>query len=494
MDFLDPKKKRAHNIRLYVGYALTAVALGMSTLVLVFAAYGYSIDRNTGDVIQNGLLIIDAHPESATIFVDGKSQGTTDSRLILPAGKYKLELQRQGYRSWTHSVNLEGSSIEQLVYPILFPSNLVSKTIQQYSAVPAMASESPDRHWFVVQQPNSTSSFDVVDLSTTKNAVTPISLPADTFNPAAGVHTYEAVEWSTDNAHLLLKHIFAGGSEFIMLDRGDPVASVNLNKVFTGQSFTSVTLRDKKADQLYLLNNADGGLLQADIKSRATTPVQTKVLSYKSYQSNTLLYVTASAKDTSQVEVRVREGDKDYLLRNLPIAGSYLLEMAQFNGHFYLVSGSTADGRAYVYKDVLDELGDHPANAPKPFRVLVVAGAQYVSFSAIARFVAVQGGSNFTVYDFETNRQSRYDTKLPLAANQKASWMDGHRLSLVSEGFVNIFDFDGTNNQKLSTSFPAFTPFFDRDYTAMFTLNVSADKTNITRTELKVLPPGQSGQ
>src|SRR3990167_5733833 len=194
MDFLDPKKKRAHNIRLYVGYALTAVALGMSTLVLVFAAYGYSIDRNTGDVIQNGLLIIDAHPESATIFVDGKSQGTTDSRLILPAGKYKLELQRQGYRSWTHSVNLEGSSIEQLVYPILFPSNLVSKTIQQYSAVPAMASESPDRHWLVVQQPNSTSSFDVVDLSTTKNAVTPINLPADTFNPAAGVHTYEAVE------------------------------------------------------------------------------------------------------------------------------------------------------------------------------------------------------------------------------------------------------------------------------------------------------------
>ncbi len=492
MDFLDPKKKRANKIRLYIGYALMAIALGIGTLILVFAAYGYDIDRNTGDVIQNGLIIVDSHPESANIFVDSISKGTTDSRLILPAGKYKLELQREGYRSWNHTVNLEGSSIEQLVYPVLFPTKLVTKSIQDYTAAPSMASETLDRHWLVVQQPGSASSFNVVDLGTAKNTVTTITLPTDTFTPADGAHAYEAIEWSADNNHLLLKHIFTGGSEFIMLDRENPQNSTNINKLFIPQALTAATLRDKKADQLYLHNGADGNLFQADTKSRAATLLQSKVISYKSYEDKTLLYATSSTSDANKVEVHVRQSSQDYLLRTLPAAGSYLLDMAQFNGHFYLVAGSTADGHVYVYKDVFDDLGSRPSRTPQPFRVLVVPGAQYVSFSAIARFVAVQSGSNFAVYDFETNRQFRYDTKLALAANQKAVWMDGHRLSLISDGYVNIFDFDGANNQKLSASLPAFRPFFDREYTALFTMAPNADKTSIIRTELKVLPAGQN--
>ena len=66
--------------------------------------------------------------------------------------------------------------------------------------------------------------------------------------------------------------------------------------------------------------------------------------------------------------------------------------------------------------------------------------------------------------------------------------MDGHRLTLVSNGDVHVFDFDGKNLQKLSASSPSFKTFFDRDYTAMFTLVQNNDKLNINRTELKVLP------
>lgn len=495
MDFLDPKKKHAHNVRLYIGYVLMAVALGIGTLVLVFAAYGYDINRKTGDVFQNGLIIVDAHPESATIFIDGVGKGTTDNRLILPAAKYNVELQRNGYRNWSHTVNLEGSSIEQLVYPFMFPSNLVSKPVQEYTSAPSMASESPDRHWLVVQQPNSASSFSVVDLGTAKNPVSTINLPSDTFTPAEGVHSYEAIEWAADNSHLLLKHTHAGGNEFIMLDRNNPASSINLNKAFASQPFTGVTLRDKKADQLYLFNATSGGLFQADTKTLATNLILSRVLSYKSYQNNTLLYTSNPAASTKDVEVRVLQNTQDSLLRTLPVAESYMLDMAQFNGHLYLVSGSPADDHVYIYKDPFSDLNRRPARTPQPFRVLIVPDAQYMSFSTIVRFVAVQGGSSFAVYDFETNRQFRYDTKLPLVAGQKASWMDGHRLVLNSENTINIFDFDGTNLQKLSSSLPAFTPFFNRDYTGMFTLAPVAnvlDKINIMRTELKVLPAGQA--
>src|SRR5437868_1052460 len=100
MDFLDPKKKRAHIIRLYVGYFLMAIALGIGTLILMFELFGYDVNHKTGGVIQNGLVFVDAHPESAQIIVNGKPEGQTDARLTLPAGQYSFELKRDGYRNW----------------------------------------------------------------------------------------------------------------------------------------------------------------------------------------------------------------------------------------------------------------------------------------------------------------------------------------------------------------------------------------------------------
>lgn len=488
MDFLDPKKKRAHRIRLYIGYGLMAIALAIATLILVFAAYGYDIDRQTGGIIQNGLIVVDAHPEPATILVNGVNQGTTNNRLVLPADKYTIELTRNGYIPWKHDVNLEGSSIEQLVYPFLYPEKLVTKNLQTYGGVPSMASESPDRKWLVVSLPDAPGRFQVVDLGNTQHPVSTVSLPADTLTTPPGPQSFTAVEWSTDNIHLLLKHTHAAGVEYIMLNRANPENSVNLNKIFAPQVFTAISLRDKKPDQFYLFNATDANLYTADSRTKAITLLLGKVLAYKSYEANTVLYVT-NPTGAADVEVRLSRKGQDYLLRTLPKSTKYLLDMAQFNGQFYLATGSAADARTYVYKNPFDDLTSKPSRTPQPFRVLIVPNAEFVSFSAIARFIAVQGGSTFAVYDAETGRQYRYDTKLALAPHQKATWMDGHRLLLNSENSVQVFDFDGTNMHKLSNSHPSFIPFFDRDYTALFTLtSTEPSKTTLVRTELKVLP------
>lgn len=464
--------------------------MAIATLILVFAAYGYDIDRETGGVIQNGLVIVDAHPEPATIFVNGTSKGTTDNRLVLPADKYTIELKRDGYLPWKHDITLEGSSIEQLVYPFLYPEKPITKNLQTYTGVPTLASASPDRKWLVVSLPETPGSFQVVDLGDVKHPTTTATLPPDAFTTAPGAHTFEAVEWSTDNNHLLLKHVFSTGVEFIVLNRDKPETSVNLNKVFAGQAFTTISLRDKKPDQFYLLNAADGSLYSADSKARTISLILNKVLAYKSYEDDTLLYVT-NPTDAITSEVHVNQKTQDYLLRSVPKSPTYLLDMAQFSGHFYLVSGSAADGRTYVYKDPFDDLTRKPSRMPQPFRVLITPNAEFVSFSTIARFIAVQGGSSFAVYDAETNRQFRFDTKLPLSVGQKATWMDGHRLVLNSQNSVHAFDFDGTNSHQLASELGTFIPFFDRDYTALFTLSAVPNdptKANLIRSDLKILP------
>ncbi len=497
MDFLNPKKKRAHLRRLYIGYGLMAVVLTIVTYFLAFATFGYDINRKTGDIFQNGLIVVDAHPEAASILIDHIARGTTADRLVLPAGNYNVELQRPGYRNWKHQINLEGSTIEQLAYPFLFPVKLASKTIQQYTAVPTMASQSPDKHWLVVQSPGTVGVFNVIDLNNNKNPAITFNVPAGIFTEAEGLHTYEPVEWSSDNTHLLMKHTFSGGQEFIIIDRGNPAGSLNINKIFPDLQYSAVNLRDKKPDQLYLFNSTNGIINMADTQARTVTPLLSHVLSYKSYQADTLAYVASPVASTESVELHLWQSGQDHLIRTLPASATYLLDMAQFNGQFYMASGASKDGRVYVYKDPFSDLGHHPSRTPQPFRVLIVPSAEYVSFSGVARFISVQEGNNYAVYDIETDRQFHYDIKLQLAPHQKAVWMDGHRLSLVSQGSISVFDFDGLNIQTLSPSLINFSPFFDRDYTAMFTLAPapnSPDKTALIRTELKVLSAGQTNQ
>ncbi|MET0779823.1 MAG: PEGA domain-containing protein, partial [Candidatus Saccharimonadales bacterium] len=87
MDFLDPKKQKAHARRLTLGYALIGLVLLLGTTILLYLAYGFGIDKN-GRVIQNGLVFISSQPSGADIYINGQSKGQTDTRVVLPAGSY----------------------------------------------------------------------------------------------------------------------------------------------------------------------------------------------------------------------------------------------------------------------------------------------------------------------------------------------------------------------------------------------------------------------
>src|SRR5690606_33861796 len=200
MDFLDPRKKRAHKIRLYIGYALMACVLVIGSTIVFFEARGFDIDRKTGEIIQNGLVFVNAHPEPATVYVNGKREGQTDTRLTIPTGDYTFEFSRDGYRKWQRSFHLDGSTIERLDYVFMFPEQLNTTGIRNYDGAPAFASQSPDRKWLLIQQPGNFLTFDVFDLGNQNNpSVTSFTLPTNLMNMARGGDKLELVEWSTDN-------------------------------------------------------------------------------------------------------------------------------------------------------------------------------------------------------------------------------------------------------------------------------------------------------
>ncbi len=127
--------------------------------------------------------------------------------------------------------------------------------------------------------------------------------------------------------------------------------------------------------------------------------------------------------------------NKSYILRELPIGTSYELNMASYNGNLYAVVGSNASNYAYIYMNPLNQLTATPSQTPLPYTLLVTQETpDAVSFSNSARYIALQAGSQFSVYDIESDSHYRYATGLKFQPGQLATCMDGYRLYSIING------------------------------------------------------------
>lgn len=489
MDFLDPKKRKKHTRRLYLGYILVAIAIGLGALILLFAAYGYGVDTK-GNVFQNGLVFLASTPDEAEVKVrskDGLYNQTviTSDRLDLKAQEYSFEFLKQGYRPWKRTVDVRGGGIERLVYPLLVPEQLNTANDEQYSAAVGLATQSPDRQTILVQQPGSLGTFDVFDAEDTTKSPQSFTIPSSVFPANAQAKPLTLVEWSTNNRHLLVRYDHASGPVFIMIDRAAPAQSFNINARFS-VSPVQVTLRDKDPGKFYvLLKNKQLASLSLDAPT--PDPIATNVAAYKSHGDDTLLFVTTNGRSAAEnVVAYMRQNSESYKLRELPKGTGYVLDLTQFNNQWYVVAGSKAADEAYVYRDPIEIYRRNDDTSVPTIRTLRVSSPQSASFSANSRFVAVQSGQNFAVYDAEKDRQYRYEISNKFDKPGSVQWMDGHRLLGTTGSNAIMFDFDGINRQILSHAQPGRSVMFSPNYDRLYTLVKSPDGSALTRTSLRV--------
>jgi hypothetical protein len=475
MDYLDPKKRFRHHVMLYVGYVLIGIAIIIGTIVLLYQAYGFGLGKN-GTVIQNGLFFFSSQPRPADIYVNSVRKSVkTNTRLSLPAGIYNVVLKRDGYRSWQRTIGLEGGSVQHVDYPFLIPKTLTPKKIQSYAAAPGLATQSPDRRWLLVEQPNTLTSFDVYDLKNPTKPAEALALPGNLLTKATGPESWQIGEWAADNRHVVLQHIYDGKTEFILVDRADPAQSLNLNTALS-LSPAKLTLNDKKYDQYYLYTAAGGLLQTASLKTPAAQPFLEHVLDYKSYGNDTVLYATDGNVPAGKVQVKLRIGDKTSVIRNFPAGTAYLLDLTKYSGDMYVATGASSENKVYIYKDPTGQLAANPNHALVPSQVLRVAAPNYLSFSDSAQFIVTENGTEFAVYDIENEAAYHYFSPYtPDAPQTHANWMDGNRLTYVSSGKLVLFDYDNTNRQMLVPAGSQYKPAFTPNYKFLYTLAPAAN-------------------
>ena len=489
MDYQDSSQKKAHLKRLFFGYFLVATAVIVAATILLYQSYGYDLNRKTGQVIQNGLLFVSSKPVAADIYLNGASmKAKTDNKLTIPGGEYLLELRSAGYRTWKRIINLEGGSVERVVYPLLFPTKIVTSEIKQYATTPTFATYSPDKRWMLVQSASLTS-FDLYDMNNDKLAPTALVLPAGLLTTSTAAQTIKLVEWSNDNKHLLVKHEFGTSYEYIMIDRETVASSYNVSKVIMIED-SNLNLVDKRFDKMTIYKSSDRSLAIYDTKSKQVSRILQNVLSYKTHGEKLVMYSTDNGIADGPVSVKLWDGNDSYLIQNFDSKTEVKLDMAQYGGNWYMVVGpNTKVGRVYIYKNPQDSFKRADLKSLVPMTVLRVEEIDSLSFSDSARYIVSQNGVKFSSYDIETDRHFYFDLKQPVAVNQTAYWMDNERLTIVAEGRTMAFDYDGSNQQILSASNSNQRSFFNKDYSALFNIAQSTTipaGSALIRTELRL--------
>ena len=289
----------------------------------------------------------------------------------------------------------------------------------------------------------------------------------------SGSANLTAVEWSTDNNHLLLRHDFSGGSEFVIFDRSNPADSVNLNNLLSINP-TQVQFRGGKADQLFVFDKSAGTMQTADVgKATVDPPIIKNVLAFKAYDSSLLSYITDAGSPDGKVTAKIWNNGQTYTLRTMVSGGQYELEAAQYSGHWYYLATSSSDQQTDVYKDPIDNIQNPKVGKAVPIFALQVPGAVNDSFSGGQRFISVENGQNFGVYDLETQSIYRYTLAAPLTS--PLVWMDGARLIGQSAGNIFVMDYDSTNQQSLLPTADPQGGLFSNDYNHLLTYNNLAD-------------------
>lgn len=484
MDFLDPKKRRRNTIQLFIGYGLVATAITLAALILVYYAYGFGVTRQ-GDLVQKGLVFVSSQPSGAELYVSGKRVNNTNTKLNLNAGGYTLDIKRSGYHDWRRAISVEGGSVDHYVYPFLFPKELKPRAVKSYDTAPQLTTQSPDRRWLVLKPAGGEAIFEVFDLSKNQDTVgesTSFTVPQALLTESATPAQWKLLEWSNNNRHMLFVRTYAAAdsaqkAEYILVDRQRPEGSYNLSKEFTIEpGATEISLVDKKPDVYYVHDKTTGELNRVSLEDRTPKKILSDVIAYKSHGTNTIVYATGKDAPEGKVVAKLLDDGNEYTLRVLKASDTYLLDAAKYDGSWYVVTGSQAEGRAFVYKDPVFQINQSDDSKAGSLFSLRVGQPTNVSFSANAQFIALQNGKDIHVYDIDNEKAYRYASRYAMDAPQiKMSWMDGNRFTYVSGGNQVVFDYDNINRRSLVPASSTYESGFDRDYEYLYAFAPRAD-------------------
>ena len=99
-------------IRLLVLLTTFLFVGSIGTLVFQYAK-GFRFNQQTGEVTQNGILVIKSYPDGAEVFINGELKTGTNATIPLPPSTYDISIRKEGFFSWEKRINIKNEEVTE---------------------------------------------------------------------------------------------------------------------------------------------------------------------------------------------------------------------------------------------------------------------------------------------------------------------------------------------------------------------------------------------
>lgn len=432
------KRARRQSRRVIISEILMVLTVIVTVSILAFVVSGYWVGSDFR-IERQGLLQVYSTPTGADVEVDGNPSSwlqRTNTSKTLAAGEHTIKLTKEGYDSWSRTINITEGLLYRLHYPRLFLQNRTVESALDSSA--NFATVSPDHN--VMLLADNTTNWQFFNLDTDNIKPTKLDLSnilpfvSRANNASVGLFSgnIKSAKWANDNEHLLLKIEQNNTTNWVLLNIKNPNNSLNLSKEFNAD-FTKIKILDQSANNLLAILN--GNLHRIDASAKQISAILVPNINSFDYYEQNLVF---SAKKPDEEKYYLGLGkignDSVEFLKDFDNPVEVIITKFYDDEYIGVIDGASI--MLYTKKDFAEKAKYNLSFIPD--RVKVGASGEAIVMSA--------GGSIATI-DMEAQQLFEWTT-----GTTSYDWLDNSMIYAVKDGILHVYDFNGLNPRVLSSN------------------------------------------
>lgn len=439
------QKHRRQTLKVIISEIFMVLVVIMTVVILAFLVSGYWLNEDF-EVKRQGLLQIYSIPTGADVNIDGESSWLqrTNTSKVLQSGEHTIVLEKEGYDTWSKTINIKEGLLYRIHYPRLFLKDRVSEKLLATTGA-TFATVSPDHSSLILA--NETTEWSFINLDEeqldpkkidVKNLFSSVSLAP---NATTGLFTGKIVEcdWNLNGSRVLLKVNSKSGDEWVILNPKDAKNSINLTREF-GADFKNVKIFDNDANTLLVVQNQN--LHKVDVSGRSISSILVENVYDFDYYNNEIVF-SALDKTTKTYYLGMMKIGDDKITKLETLSAPAKVATMRFYEDRYILT---------LVENKLSLFEKSELNKIASFELQFTPNTLKIGHDG--EFIIASSGSNIATLDMESLEIREWSVE-----GKSFDWIDNSMIYTVSGGELIVYDFDGLNRRKIaknvSDHFPA---------------------------------------
>ena len=445
------KQKKRPCLRVIISANLLVLAVIVTVTVLAFIVSGYWINSDF-EVERQGMLQISSIPSGANVEIDGGSSWLqrTNTSKVLASGEHKIVLTKDGYDSWSKTINVKEGLLYRLHYPRLF---LTKRTPEHMLPITGdtMATVSPDHTTMVFV--NNTTKWSYLNLNSDELELKPLDI-SKAFSSVSlaessstGLFTGEIIkaDWDKDGERILFKVRQDDKIEWVLINLRDVTKSINITKEF-GADFSDIEILDNSSNNLLAIRNQN--LHKIDVPGKQISSVLVDDIVSFDHFNNEIVFAAkhATSGDDQSTDIKYYIGyfklgdDEITELESLDAPAKVVLSRFYDKKYITVLDGNQL---SVHLKDDYSEITKYELSFA-PDQMIVGHDGEFILMST---------NNNLVTLDMEADLVREWTIE-----NNNFGWLDNDTLYTVSDGELIVYDFDGYNRRSIAKNTSAHFP------------------------------------